>query len=123
MAHYAEINTDNNKVKRVLVVDNEQEDRMGELGISLWLCANFGGDRWVKTSYNGTVRKNYAGIGYTFDEQRDAFIPPKPYPSWILNEDTCLWVAPVALPTEQFPGKLNVWVEETQSWVFEDLSY
>ena len=117
MAHYAEINNEN-KVKRVLVVDNEQEDRMGELGISLWLTATFGGERWIKTSYNKTIRKNYAGVGYTFDEQRDAFIPPKPYPSWILNEDTCSWSAPVAVPTEQVPGKFNIWDEATQSWIF-----
>ena len=79
---------------------------------------------WIQTSYNthggqhtlgGTpLRKNYACIGYSFDSQRDAFIPPKPYTSWILNEDTCLWDAPVAMPTD---GKQYSWDEATTNWV------
>jgi hypothetical protein len=79
---------------------------------------------WIQTSYNthggqhtlgGTpVRKNYAGIGYTYDRVRDAFIPPKPFTSWLLNEDTCLWNAPVAYPTD---GKDYSWNEETTNWV------
>lgn len=78
---------------------------------------------WVQTSYNtlagehkldGTpLRKNYAGIGYTYDKVRDAFIPPKPYTSWVLNEDTCQWNAPVAYPTD---GKDYIWNEETLNW-------
>jgi hypothetical protein len=78
---------------------------------------------WIQTSYNtkggvhqlgGTpLRKNYAGIGYTYDRERDAFIPPKPYPSWTLNEDSCLWDPPVPYPTD---GKLYQWNEETQEW-------
>ena len=78
---------------------------------------------WIQTSYNtyggkhqngGTpLRKNYAGIGYTYDSTRDAFIPPKPYPSWTLNEDTCLWDCPVAMPTE---GGSFTWNEQNQSW-------
>lgn len=79
---------------------------------------------WIQTSYNtmggvhklgGTpLRKNYAGIGYTYDRQRDAFIPPKPYASWVLNEDTCLWDAPVAMPQDD---KQYYWDEPTTSWV------
>jgi hypothetical protein len=79
---------------------------------------------WIQTSYNtrggvhalgGTpLRKNYAGIGYTYDRERDAFIPPKPFASWLLNEDTCLWGAPVAMPTD---GGMYQWSEETQNWV------
>ena len=79
---------------------------------------------WIQTSYNtyggqhklgGTpLRKNYAGIGFTYDRQRDAFIPPQPYPSWILDDSTCLWNPPVALPTD---GKAYKWDEQTQSWV------
>jgi hypothetical protein len=79
---------------------------------------------WIQTSYNthggqhtlgGTpLRKNYAGIGYTYDRTRDAFIPPKPFASWLLNEDTCLWDAPVAYPTD---GKAYSWNEETTNWV------
>lgn len=79
---------------------------------------------WVQTSYNtfggvhkngGTpLRKNYAGVGYTYDSQRDAFIPPKPFPSWLLNEETCLWNSPTLYPTD---GKRYNWNEETLSWV------
>jgi hypothetical protein len=69
---------------------------------------------WRQTSYNGTFRYNYAGIGYTYDPARDAFIPPKPYPSWVLNDSTCLWEPPVPYPTD---GQDYNWNEETQSWV------
>lgn len=80
---------------------------------------------WVQTSYNThagqhpegrPLRKNYAGIGYTYDAQRDAFIPPKPFPSWVLNEDTCLWDSPVPYPND---GDRYRWDESTQSWVKE----
>jgi len=79
---------------------------------------------WIQTSYNtyggqhtlgGTpLRKNYAGVGYTYDRTKDAFIPPKPFVSWALNEDTCLWEAPVAMPDD---GKVYVWDEATTSWI------
>jgi hypothetical protein len=81
------------------------------------------GNIWKRTSYNTAggqhpegrpFRKNYAGIGFKYDAQRDAFIPPQPYPSWVLNEDTCLWDAPTPMPTD---GKLYSWDEETTSWV------
>lgn len=85
MAHWAEVD-ENNIVLRVTVGDNNDPDEGYQ-----WLIDNLGG-RWVKTSYNGRIRKNYAGIGYTYDEQRDAFIPPKPEKGeWTLNEQTCLW--------------------------------
>ena len=110
MAHFAEIV--DGIVQRVIVADTKE-----------WCEQNLGGT-WVQTSYNthggehtlgGTpLRKNYAGIGYTYDADRDAFIPPKPFASWALNEDTCLWEAPVAMPTD---GKLYVWDEDSQSWV------
>ena len=87
MAHWAEIDNDN-KVIRVLVGDNN--DPAGDEGYK-WLVDNLGG-RWIKTSYNSNIRKNFAGIEFTYDEQRDAFIPPKPEEGdWILNEETCLW--------------------------------
>lgn len=80
--------------------------------------------QWIQTSYNTRggvhlnggepLRKNYAGIGYTYDAQRDAFIPPKPYPSWVLNEDTCLWDSPVPYPTDD---KRYEWDEQTTNWV------
>ena len=118
MAHFAEID-EQGVVLRVLVVDNAQEnDGQNFLANTLGL-----GGTWVKTSYNtiggvhsngGTpFRKNYAGVGYTYDSGRDAFIPPKPYASWTLNETSCLWEAPVAYPTD---GKIYRWNETTTSW-------
>lgn len=87
MAHWAELD-ENNKVLRVTVGDNN--DPAGDEGYS-WLINNLGGT-WIKTSYNANIRKNFAGIGYIYDEVRDAFIPPKPTEgNWILNENTCLW--------------------------------
>jgi len=116
MSHFAEID-ENNIVTRVLVGNNEHPDEGHQ-----WFVDNLGGT-WVKTSYNtrggvhtlgGTpLRKNYAGVGYAYDETRDAFIPPKPYDSWVLDEETCLWEAPVAMPDD---GEPYAWNEETQSW-------
>lgn len=87
MAHWAEID-ENNVVIRVTVGDNN--DPAGDEGYQ-WIIDNLGGT-WIKTSYNGNIRKNFAGIGYTYDSVRDAFIPPKPDGvGWIFNEDTCMW--------------------------------
>jgi hypothetical protein len=87
MAHWAEVDQ-NNIVLRVTVGDNN--DPAGDEGYQ-WLIDNLGGT-WIKTSYNGNIRKNYAGIGYSYDQTRDAFIPPKPEEgNWALNEDTCIW--------------------------------
>jgi hypothetical protein len=108
MAHFAELD-ENNIVKQVLVVPNSVE-HYGELYLSRDL--NLGG-RWVQTSYNGNIRKNYAGIGYTYDEVRDAFIPPKPYPSWYLNGDTCQWQAPKQVPDLE---NRYIWNEENLNW-------
>ena len=107
MAHWAEID-ENNAVIRVLVGDNN--DPAGDEGYS-WLIENLGGV-WIKTSYNGNIRKNYAGIGMTYDPIRDAFIAPKPFESWALNEETCQWEAPTPMPT----GGLYLWDEPTLSW-------
>jgi hypothetical protein len=126
MASFAKIGL-NNKVIEVLSVVNEVlHDSNGveqeAIGID-FLTKLTGWSIWVQTSYNthggvhnnnGTpLRKNHAGIGMTYDEDRDAFIPKKPFNSWILNEDTCLWEAPVAYPTD---GKNYLWNEEDQSW-------
>jgi hypothetical protein len=108
MAHFAEID-ENNIVKQVLVVSNEQEHRGQEF---LSNDLNLGGI-WIQTSYNGNIRKNYAGIGYTYDPIRDAFIPPKPFNSWILNEDTCLWESLIPYPND---NKNYIWVEEELNW-------
>lgn len=106
MSHFAELD-ENNVVLRVLVGDNNMPNEGYD-----WFVENLGGT-WVQTSYNGNIRKNFAGIGYTYDEDRDAFIPPKPFESWTLNEDTCLWEAPVAYPED---GKMYIWDEDTTSW-------
>ena len=119
MAHFAEIDAEGT-VLRVLVVADEQEDRGQE-----FLADDLGlGGTWKKTSYNtvggvhtggGTpYRKNYAGIGFKYDNALDAFIPPKPFASWTLNEDTCLWEAPTPMPVEE--GKFFTWDEDTLSW-------
>ena len=122
MAHYAELDS-NNVVKQVIVVSNAdtstaQGEEKESIGIAF--CERLLGGTWVKTSYNAKIRKNYAGIGYTYDKDRDAFIPPKPYASWVLNETTCLWNAPVAMPSDVGQGdppKRYTWNEETVNWV------
>jgi hypothetical protein len=105
MSHWAEID-ENKIVLRVLVGNNSEADEGEAFMNSL-------GGTWVKTSYNGTIRKNFAGEGMIYDESRDAFIFPQPYPSWVLNEDTCRWEAPVEYPTD---GIMYVWDEEITDW-------
>jgi len=111
MSHWAEIDKDN-KVLRVLVGDNN--DPAGDEGYQ-WLVDNLGGFEWIKTSYNASTngfRKNYAGIGYTYDPAKDWFVAPQPYPSWVLN-DEAQWEAPTSMPTD---GKLYQWVEADLNW-------
>ena len=112
MAHYAFLNSDNIVTE---VIPGRNEDEVVD-GISDWEAhyGEFRGQVCKRTSYNGNIRKNYAGIGYTYDQARDAFIAPKPYASWILNEETCRWESPVAMPTD---GKLYRWDEEVMNWV------
>lgn len=116
MAHFAEIDS-NNIVLRVVVVDNKNTssaDGVEKEYIGASYLESLLGGTWVQTSYNGTIRKNYAGIGYTFDKTRDAFIPVKPFNSWVLNEDTCQWQAPIPYPND---GNKYAWDESTQSWI------
>lgn len=115
MAHFAELD-DNNVVLRVIVVSNADtstSDGTEIESIGQAFCQRLLGGRWIQTSYNGNIRKHYAGIGYTYDAALDAFIPPKPYPSWILDNNTFTWVAPVPMPTD---GPHYTWNETTQSW-------
>jgi len=105
MSHWAEIDQDN-IVVRVLVGDNNEPDEGEAFMNSL-------GGTWVKTSYNGNIRKNYAGIGYTYDDERDAFIPPRPYTSWLLDEHTCQWNPPIPYPDD---GNRYQWDESTLTW-------
>lgn len=115
MAHFAELD-ESNIVKQVIVVhNNELLDENGneseQKGIDF--CVQLLGGTWVQTSYNATIRKNYACIGDLYDPIRDAFIPLKPYASWVLDENTCRWEAPVTKPI----GKLYIWDEQTLAWV------
>jgi hypothetical protein len=114
MAHFACL--ENNIVTKVIVVSNqdildENGQESEQKGIDF--CSNLLGGTWKQTSYNGNIRKNYASIGYTYDESRDAFIAPKPYNSWLLNETTCQWQAPVNYPTDK---KMYSWNEENLTW-------
>jgi hypothetical protein len=103
MAHFAKI--DSNNIVTTVIVAEQDFINSGQVGDSFL---------WVQTSYNNNFRKNYAGIGYTYDSTRDAFIAPKPYASWTLVEDTCQWEAPTAMPDD---GKLYRWDEDTTNWV------
>lgn len=114
MAHFAQIQ--NNKVTQVIVADTQE-----------W-CESVLGGEWIQTSYNTyrgqhkeggiPLRKNFAGIGYTYDRERDAFIPPQPYPSWILDEESCNWEAPIPRPDLPSPDSdlLRVWDENIKNW-------
>ncbi len=110
MAHYAFLD-ENNIVTEVIVGKDENELLDGK-DPETWY-GEFRGQRCVRTSYNGSIRKNYAGIGFTYDEERDAFIPAKPFESWVLDEETCNWVAPVEYPQD---GLVYIWDEESVSW-------
>lgn len=118
MAHFAELDP-NNIVLRVIVVANEDtSDANGveKEHIGAAFCERLLGGTWKQTSYNKSFRKNYAGIGFQYDPQRDAFIPPKPpaFPSWVLNESTCLWEPAVPMPDD---GRIYRWDEETLTWL------
>ena len=118
MAHFAKLD-ENNVVIDVNVVDNKNLLNVNgvereEMGVAFLIQWSGGYTNWKQTSYNGNFRKNYAGIGFTYDAQRDAFIPPKPFESWVLNEETCRWEAPVPYPTDK---KVYFWDEPTLSWV------
>jgi hypothetical protein len=116
MAHFCKLD-ENNIVTQVVVVDNKdtsdasgvEKEHIGAAHLEKIL-----GGTWKQTSYNGNMRKNYAGIGYTYDAARDAFIPVKPYPSWVLDENTCQWQAPITMPQD---GKMYAWNEGSISWI------
>ena len=102
MAHFAKL--DNTGTVTQVIVAEQDFINSGAVGDSFL---------WVQTSYSGNFRKNYAGVGFTYDKTRDAFIPPQPYPSWLLDEETCQWVAPTPYPTD---GKQYKWDEPTMTW-------
>jgi hypothetical protein len=115
MAHFAELD-ENNVVKRVIVVGNaDTSDANGveKEHIGAAFCERLLGGTWKQTSYNGNMRKRYAGIGFSYNAELDAFIPPKPFASWVLNNTTADWDPPVAKPDD---GKAYAWNESTLSW-------
>ena len=101
MSHFAKLN---NNIVTEVIVSEQDFINSGAVGDSFL---------WVQTSYNGNFRKNYAAVGHTYDKAKDAFIAPKPYPSWTLVEDTCQWEAPVSYPTD---GQSYSWDEDTTAW-------
>jgi hypothetical protein len=116
MAHFAEIN-ENNIVTRVVVVDNKELIDTGSESESetkgIFFCQSLFGGNWIQTSYNGGFRKNYAGLGFYYDSSLDAFIPPKPFDSWLLDDQTCQWYPPVPRPN----GPNWLWNEKDQVWI------
>jgi hypothetical protein len=106
MSHFAELD-ENNIVLRVLVGDNNLPNEGYD-----WFVENLGGT-WVQTSYNGTIRRNFAGIGYRYDEELDAFIAPQPFESWTLNTQTAKWMSPTPYPQD---GRIYEWDEENLNW-------
>jgi hypothetical protein len=114
MAHFAKLN-ENNIVTEVIVVNNNEilfNGTESEYKGTAFCQSLFGGN-WKQTSYNGNIRKNFAGIGFTYDAERDAFIAPKPHNSWTLDEATCRWQAPTPMPID---GKDYYWSEDDLSW-------
>jgi hypothetical protein len=111
MAHFAKLGV-GNIIERVEVVSNDIATDE-QTGVDFLNNLYGTRDTWKQTSYNGNIRKNFAGVGYSYDQTRDAFIPPKPFNSWTLNEDTCLWEAPVAYPDD---GQAYKWNETDQQW-------
>jgi hypothetical protein len=101
MSHFAKV--EKNIVTKVIVAEPDFFDTFVDTSPG----------EWIETSYDGSIRKNYAGIGYSYDKIRDAFIPPKPFESWILNEDTCLWDTPTPMPDDD---NKYTWNEETTNW-------
>ena len=116
MAHFAEIDV-NNIVVRIITVSNSElldESGVEQENLGAAFCNSLFGGNWKQTSYNESLRKNFAGEGCTYDPQRDAFISPKPFASWVLDETTCRWEAPVAMPDAD---KSYQWDEASTSWI------
>lgn len=116
MAHFAQLDANNVVLQVIVVANKDTADANGveKEHIGAAFCERLLGGTWKQTSYNGNFRKNYAGIGYTYDADRDAFIPPKPYASWVVNNDTCQWEAPVPMPSD---GNMYTWDEANTTWV------
>ena len=113
MAHYAFL--DENNIVTEVIVGIDETELIEDLSPEIWY-GNFRNQTCVRTSYNGNIRKNYAGIGYSYDLDLDAFIPPKPFNSWILDEEVCQWQSPVAYPSDVAEGSFYVWNEDILNW-------
>ena len=118
MAYFAQLDNQNEVINVIVVDDNDIKDENGILqeykGLAFLIGWSNGHTNWKQTWKEGGIRKNYAGIEHTYDPQRDAFIPLKPYPSWILIEETCQWTAPVAMPIDD---KSYNWDESSLNWI------
>ena len=116
MAHFVKLNEDKVVIQGIVVSNQDTADEHGveQEAIGASFCANLLGGTWKQTSYNARIRKNYAGVGYKYDKDLDAFIPPQPFASWTLNNETAQWEAPIPYPTD---GKVYTWNEETTTWV------
>lgn len=119
MAHFAQLD-ENNIVLQVIVVSNDDimDDEHESEAKGIEFCQSLLGSdtKWVQTSYNDNFRKRYAGIGYTFDSEKDVFIPPKPYNSWILDEEEYKWNPPIDFPNDPDENNVYIWNEEIQNW-------
>ena len=111
MSHFAKVNS--GVVEQVIVAEPEFFDNFVDSSPGEWIQTSYNTYGGVHANGGDPMRMNYAGVGYTYDRVRDAFIPPKPYPSWVLNEDTCLWDAPTPMPDD---GQMYTWNEDTQAW-------
>ena len=119
MAHFAKLGV-GNIVEQVIVVSNDVATTE-QAGVDFINKLYNTRDVWKQTSYNNNIRKNFAGIGYQYDQTRDAFIAPKPFNSWILNEDTCIWEAPVAMPTTELEdNQYYSWNESIVNWELKE---
>ena len=113
MAHYAFL--DNNNIVTEVIVGINETELIEDLDTETWY-GKFRNQKCIRTSYSGSIRKRFAGIGYFYDEVRDVFIEPKPYLSWILNEETLTWDPPTTCPENLSKEEFYVWNEETRSW-------
>lgn len=120
MAHFAQLNENNEVINVIVVGNNDCLDENGQeseqKGIEFCKSILGPNTKWVQTSYNNNIRVRYAGIGMTYDETLDAFIPPKPYNSWVLNNTTASWEAPVPMPTDAPEGSYYQWNEDNVNW-------
>ena len=119
MAHFAELNTDSVVVRVLVVKDSDTADEYGneveQIGIDF--CTSYFGGNWKQTSFNNRIRKHFAGINYTYYSSLDAFVPPKPHNSWLLNEETCTWYPPVETPHDPNNKRTWEWDEVTTTWI------